>query len=74
MLVRGWLVRSGIRLAPQGELVETDGRFIVPELARWTTTDAPEGPTPTWCVFTVADALVTSIARFESEADVPAGR
>lgn len=74
-VVRGWLVRSGIRLEPQGELVEVDGRFVVRELARWTTTDAPSAaptePTATWCVFTVASGLITSVARYETEDDVP---
>jgi hypothetical protein len=74
-LVRGWLRRSGIRLTPQEELVEHDGRFVVREMAHWTTEDAPDAapkePTETWCVFTVGDAKVTSIARFESAADIP---
>lgn len=74
-LVRGWLVRSGIRLEPQGELAGADGRVVVRELARWTATDAPSAapadPTPTWCVFTVASGLVTSVARYENEDDVP---
>jgi len=74
-LVRGWLQRSGIRLAPQHALVEEQGRFVVREVARWTTADAPDGaplePTATWCVFTVRDGLVSSIARFETEGDVP---
>jgi hypothetical protein len=74
-LVRGWLRRSGIRLTPQEDLVERDGRFVVHELAHWTTEDAPDAapkePTETWCVFTVADGKVTSIARFESAADIP---
>ena len=74
-LVRGWLARSGIRLEPQEDLVETGGRFVVREVARWTTANAPDGaplePTETWCVFTVGDGLVTSIARFETPADIP---
>lgn len=74
-LVRGWLVRSGIRLEPQGGLVEADGRLVVREAAHWTTTDAPSGaptePTTTWCVFTVESGLISSIARYESEDDVP---
>jgi len=74
-LVRGWLQRSGIRLEPQEELVERDGRFVVREVARWTTSNAPDGaplePTETWCVFHVGDGKVTSIARFETEADIP---
>ena len=74
-LVRGWLQRSGIRLEPQEELVERDGRFVVREVARWTTANAPDGaplePTETWCVFRVGDGKVTSIARFETEADIP---
>ena len=74
-LVRGWLTRSGIRLDPQEELVGSDGRFVVREVARWTTADAPDGaplePTETWCVFQVGDGKVTSIARFETKADIP---
>ena len=74
-VLRGWLHRSGIRLTPQQDLVEADGRFVVRELAHWTTTDAPTAaprePTETWCVFTVADGRVTSVARFESRADIP---
>ncbi|MGH3332404.1 MAG: nuclear transport factor 2 family protein [Nocardioidaceae bacterium] len=74
-LVRGWLTRSGIRLEPQEELVEGDGRFVVREVARWTTANAPGGaplePTETWCMFTVADGKVTSIARFETLGDIP---
>lgn len=74
-LVRGWLSRSGIRLEPQADLVEQDGRFVVHELAHWTTADAPDGapsePTETWCVFTVADSKVTSIARYETADEVP---
>ena len=74
-LVRGWLQRSGIRLEPQEELVERDGRFVVREVARWTTANAPDGallePTETWCVFRVGDGKVTSIARFETQSDIP---
>ena len=40
-LVRSWLQRSGIRLEPQEEFVLSDGRFVVREVARWTTADAP---------------------------------
>jgi ketosteroid isomerase-like protein len=75
-LVRGWLTRSGIRLEPQEPLVEADGRFVVREVARWTTAGAPQGaplePTETWCVFTVSGGKVASIARFESPSDIPA--
>lgn len=74
-LVRSWLVRSGIRLEPQQPFVESGGRFVVREMARWTATDAPAAaptePTPTWCVFTVASGLVTSVARYETQDDVP---
>ena len=74
-LVRIWLVRSGIRLEQQEDLVESGGRFVVHELARWTTADAPPGAptgaTPTWCVFTVSDGRVTSIARYDTESEVP---
>ena len=74
-LMSGWLTRSGIRLEPQEDLVETDGRFVVREVARWTTANAPDGaplePTETWCVFTVADGKLTSVARFETPGDIP---
>jgi hypothetical protein len=74
-LVRAWLVRSGIRLAPQEELREVAGRFVVRELASWTTDAAPDGapqdPTETWCLFTVGGDQVTSIARFERRDEVP---
>lgn len=74
-LVRGWLLRSGIRLEPQHDLVESEGRFVVSELAWWTTQEAPDAapvePTPTWCVFTVGTAGLTSIARFETAEDIP---
>ena len=74
-LMRGWLARSGIRLEPKEDLVEHGGRFVVREIARWTTADAPDGapvePTETWCVFTVADGKLTSVARFETIADIP---
>jgi len=73
-LVRGWLQRSGIRLEPQGAPAERDGRFVVRELARWTNpgpSGVPAEPTETWCVFTVADGLVTSIARYETPEQVP---
>lgn len=74
-LMRGWLTRSGIRLEPQDEPVERDGRFVVREVARWTTANAPDGaptePTETWCVFTVAEGKLSSVARFETEADIP---
>ncbi|MGH3802316.1 MAG: nuclear transport factor 2 family protein, partial [Pseudonocardiaceae bacterium] len=32
--MRQWLTRTGIRLEPQGEFGERDGRFVVQELAR----------------------------------------
>ncbi|MEJ7706189.1 MAG: nuclear transport factor 2 family protein [Nocardioidaceae bacterium] len=75
-LMRAWLTRSGIRLHPQGELVEVDGRVVIRELAQWTAADAPAGaptgdPVETWCVFTVSDGLVTSVARYETEAEIP---
>jgi ketosteroid isomerase-like protein len=74
-LMRGWLTRSGIRLEPQEPLTESDGRFVVREVARWTTANAPDGaplePTETWCVFTVADGKLSSVARFETRADIP---
>ncbi len=75
-LVRAWLTRSGIRLDPQEELREVDGRFVVAERARWTAPDAPGAaptePADTWCVYTVGEGLVTSIARFETAEEVPA--
>ncbi|MEJ7689260.1 MAG: nuclear transport factor 2 family protein [Nocardioidaceae bacterium] len=75
-LVRAWLTRSGIRLHPHDELREVDGRFVVAERARWTATDAPDAaptePTDTWCVFTVGEGLLTSIARFATAEEVPA--
>lgn len=75
-VLRAWLARSGIRLDPQEELREVDRRFVVAERARWTTTDAPDAaptePTDTWCVFTIGEGLVTSIARFATLAEVPA--
>lgn len=75
-LMRGWLRRSGIRLTPQQPLVEdVPGRFVVHELAHWTTEDAPDQapkePTETWCLFTVAEGKVSSVARYETAADVP---
>lgn len=74
-LVRTWLVRSGIRLEPQDELREVDGRFVVRELARWTAPAPPEGApteaTETWCAFTVSGDKVASIARFESRDQIP---
>ncbi len=74
-LVRAWLTRSGIRLEPQHALHEVDGRILVTEKAQWTTTtDAPaqaptEAPVDTWVVFRASGGVVTSIARFETEAD-----
>jgi len=74
-LVRTWLERSGIRLQPQEEFVEKDGRFVVLEMARWTTAAAPDGapidPTETWVVFTVTGGKLSSIERYESASDVP---
>ncbi|HET7326803.1 MAG TPA: nuclear transport factor 2 family protein [Nocardioidaceae bacterium] len=80
-LMRAWLTRSGIRLQPQGgprELTGSPSSYtcVVHELAHWTAPDAPAGaptePVDTWCVFTVAGDLLTSVARFETRADVPA--
>ncbi len=74
-LMRTWLVRSGIRLEPQEEFREVDGRFVVRELARWTAATAPDGaplePTETWCLFTVSGDQVTSVARFEHRDEIP---
>lgn len=61
-LVRAWLVRSGIRLEPQEDFVERDGRVVVRETARWATATldgAPIEPVTTWCVFTVNQGLVS---------------
>jgi hypothetical protein len=74
-VVRAWLVRSGIALHPQHDLVVADGRALVHERARWRTTDdAPvqlrDGSEhDTWVLFDVADGLVTAVRRFETEAD-----
>jgi hypothetical protein len=74
-LMRAWLRRSGIRLEPQQPLREVDGRVFVHEKAQWTTTaqapaQAPtDHPVDTWVVFTAADGLVTSVARYETEND-----
>ncbi len=75
-VMRSWLTRSGIKLQPQGEFAEVDGRVVVAELARWTVADAPPGapsgdPVETWCAYTVADGLITSVARYESESEIP---
>ncbi len=75
--MEAWLTRSRISLEPQEPLVETDGRVVVREHARWRAADAPDGvptdePTETWVVFEAADGLITSVRRFESAADVPA--
>lgn len=74
-VVRSWLLRSGIHLEPQEELREVEGRFVVRELAWWTTESAadgaPEKPTETWCVFTVSGDRVTSIARYERRDQIP---
>lgn len=72
-LVRDWLVRSGIRLEPQEPFVERDGRVVVRERARWTNVGAggPSQSVDTWCVFAVEDGRLTSIARYETEQDVP---
>lgn len=75
-LMRRWLERSGIRLVPQEDLVEQDGRYVVRELAHWTTEGAPDAaprePTETWCVFTVSRGLLAGVARYESRDDIPA--
>ncbi|GAB4062527.1 hypothetical protein GCM10028777_02550 [Angustibacter speluncae] len=74
-VVRAWLVRSGIELRPQHDLVVTDGHAVVHEKARWRTTDdAPvqlrDGSEhDTWVVFGVAGGLVTAVRRFETEDD-----
>lgn len=72
-LVRAWLLRSGIRLEPLEPFVERDQQVVVRERARWTNAGAggPSEPVDTWCVFSVADGRVTSIARYETEKDVP---
>lgn len=74
-VVRAWLVRSGIELRPQHDLVVTDGHAVVHEKARWRTTDdAPvqlrDGSEhDTWVVFGVTGGLVTAVRRFETEED-----
>jgi len=74
-LMRAWLQRSGIELRPQHELVVTDGRAMVHEKARWTTTDdAPAqlrdgSEHDTWVVFEVSGDHVTAVRRYETEAD-----
>jgi hypothetical protein len=74
-LMRAWLRRSGIRLEPQQPLREVEGRVFVHEKAQWTTTaqtpaQAPtDHPVDTWVVFTAADGLVKSVARYETEND-----
>lgn len=71
-VMRAWLLRSGIELVPQHDLTEVEGRVLVHEKARWTTTaDAPvqlrdAPPLDTWVVFEVDGGLVTSVARFET--------
>lgn len=80
-LMRGWLTRSGIRLTPQEDLLE-DGdpgasyTRVVHERAWWTAPDAPAGaptePADTWCVFTVTEGKLASVARFERREDIPA--
>lgn len=69
-LMRGWLARSGIRLEPQHDLVESaPGVLVVEELARWTAENtpfpAPTEPTPTWCVFRVEYECLVSLVRYE---------
>ncbi len=74
-VVRAWLVRSGIELRPQHDLVVADGHAVVHEKARWRTTDdAPvqlrDGSEhDTWVVFDVADGMLTAVRRFETEED-----
>jgi ketosteroid isomerase-like protein len=74
-LMRAWLTRSGISLEPQHPLREVDGRVLVHEVAQWhTTAQAPAGapterPVDTWVVFAAAGGRLTSVARFETEAD-----
>ena len=76
-LMRGWLVRSGISLEPQEEVVERDGRIVLHERAQWRTTgDAPaqapkEAPADTWVVFEVRDGRVSAVRRYETAGDVP---
>ena len=76
-LVRAWLTRSGIRLTPLAEAQDFGGRYLVHELAQWTTADAPPGtpttePAETWCVFGVEAELLSSIARYETPAEAQA--
>jgi PPOX class probable F420-dependent enzyme len=75
-VMRAWLERSGISLAPQHELVADGGRVVVHEQARWRTPDAPADvpttePADTWVVFEVADGLITAVRRYETEAELP---
>lgn len=69
-LMRGWLTRSGIRLEPQTDLVESaPGLILVEELARWTADQvpfpAPTEPTSTWCVFQVEYGCLVAVRRYE---------
>jgi hypothetical protein len=73
-LMRAWLPRSGIRLAPQHPLREVDGRVFVHEHAQWTTAHAPAGaptdrPVDTWVVFTADGGRLASVSRYETEDD-----
>ncbi len=68
-LVRDWLTRSGIRLTPLEEMVERDGRYVVRERARWTTVEAD--PVETYCVFVLTGGKVSSIARYDDQAEIP---
>lgn len=68
-LVRDWLTRSGIRLEPLEPLIGDGGRFVIRERAQWTT--AASDPVDTWCVFEVRDALISSIARYDTHVEIP---
>jgi len=75
-VMRAWLERSGISLEPQHDLVATGGRVVVHERARWRTpgasADVPTTePADTWVVLEVADGLIVSVRRYETEAEVP---
>lgn len=76
-VMRTWLERSGISLEPQHDLVADGDRVVVHERARWRAPDAPAHvptiePADTWVVFEVADGLITTVRRYETEAELPA--
>ena len=75
-VMEAWLARSRISLEPQEPLVESEGRVVVREHARWRSADAPDGvptaePAETWVVFEASGGLLTSVRRYESADEVP---